>query len=185
MRNRAPFFVIALALASPGEGAAQQAPADGQEVAGIVVLEGPYELSGGGGVLGYVLKRIGTKVDFQSCIGAVLSVDDSLLKPTTLNCGDEPSTNPHPFNVACSTVASQVAVVIAKAGEDPKDAPLGTVFAQATDTVTKTLPSNTEGWGQWDAILAPPVTVCGDKYVYLPKVQFDQAWIGVVKNASQ
>ncbi|MER9657236.1 hypothetical protein NKJ26_27780 [Mesorhizobium sp. M0152] len=186
MRNRSAFAAIVLTAMMPVQSTAQEAEVSAPEkIAGIVVLDGPYELAGGVGVLGYVLKRTGQKVDFQPCVGPVLSIDGSRLKPTALKCDDEPSTKPHPFNVACNTIASQVAVLAQVAGENPKDAPVGTVYLKGpTDEFTKTLPTPGEGWGQWNAALTAPVAVCGDSYVFLPNVQA-KAWIGIIKGASQ
>ncbi|MCH4561016.1 hypothetical protein [Mesorhizobium jarvisii] len=190
MRNKGD-VVLAIALAVTATSVVPAQTQDPQTaVAGYSVIEGPFALDDGSlGVLGYVLKRTPGKADFQPCLGGtVLSVDDTRLKDTKLKCADEPTTDPHPVKVACSTVESQVAAVaaaVAAVSGDPKNAPVGTVYTKAMDSVTTTPPTPNEGWGQWEAALAAPVAVCGDKYVYLPKVQANQAWIGIVKNTAQ
>lgn len=183
MRNRSFPAAIALAMIIPSPALPQQTTADSQKIAGIVVLEGPYELTGGVGIVGYVSNRTGTRVDFKPCTGPVLPVDVSRLKPTILNCDDDPVSKPNPFNMACSKVASQVAVLADSSGEDPKNAPVGTLFVRGpADKFTKTLPTP-EGMGQWAA--ASQVAACGDKYIYLPNAQSSEAWIGLIKDGSE
>jgi hypothetical protein len=187
VKNRIVFLTAALAAAVPLSGVdAQPATSDTQKIAGVVVLDGVYEIVGGGsGVLGYVLTRTGNKANFQPCTGQVRLVDESDLKRTNLNCEDEPSPD-HPFNVSCADIETQVAILASTTGENIKDVPIGTVFLKAANGYTKVVPPTPdEDWLQWNAASTAPVAVCDQKYIFLPKVQADQAWIGVIKNASQ
>ncbi|MER9624051.1 hypothetical protein NKI98_21920 [Mesorhizobium sp. M0222] len=178
-------LAVAAAIIPLGAATAQQPTSNAKKIAGIVVLDGPYELAGGGGVLGYVLTRMGKKANFQPCTGKVQLVDESDLKRTPLDCEDEPAEDPHPLNVACNEVESQVAMVAAKVG-DVSTVVLGTVFLKAADGYTQAVaPPPEDTWVQWNAGFASPYSVCGQKYVYLPKMGSDEAWIGVIKTPSQ
>ncbi|RUU12963.1 hypothetical protein EOD23_05960 [Mesorhizobium sp. USDA-HM6] len=184
MKNKVSRLAAAFLSFPLGGVCAQQATAD-PKVSGIVIVDGPYELAGGGGVIGYVLTRKEKKANFQPCVGEVQLVDDADLNPTSLDCKNEPPKKEVPFNFACADAESQVAKVNAK-GEDVHKVELGTVFLKSGDgySVAKAPPPAND-WVQWNAASAPPFSVCGGKYVYLPKVGTDEVWIGVVKGASQ
>ncbi|MGX5842883.1 hypothetical protein ACWGTI_19370 [Mesorhizobium sp. ArgA1] len=190
MNNRRLFLAITLAMFPLGDVTAQQATSDDQKVAeivsGVAVLEGPYELLGGGGVVGYVLSRAGDKANFQPCTGKVKMVDSSDLMPSPLYCKDEAPKKTPVFNLACNDVESQVAEVTAKVGQDISKVDVGTVFLKAAEGYSQAIaPPKDSTWVQWNNASVAPYSVCGQKYVVLPKVGFDQAWIGVIKAPSQ
>ncbi len=182
MRHRGAIFAFSLSLIVSNEAVGQEAKDSSIQSVGFVVLEGPFELTGGGGVLGYVLKRIGSEVSFQPCTGPVLTVDNSRLRDTLLDCRDEPQTDPHPFNVTCHEVASKVAAMAQMKGEDPANAPVGTTYTGVNGAL-ETLPTAAGVWEAWTTSAASPFAVCDDKYLYFPEVQIDKTWIGIVKNA--
>ncbi|RUW62421.1 hypothetical protein [Mesorhizobium sp. M7A.F.Ca.US.008.03.1.1] len=187
MNNKNFFLAVAFVLFPLSQGAAQQATTEAKVIAGVVVVDGPYELVGGGsGVLGYVLSRAGGRANFQPCTGKVQMVDDSDLKHSSSDCKDEPGKNPNSFNVACAEVESQVAIVTAQVGQEVSKVDLGTVFLKAANGYAQGVaPPKEAPWVQWNDAFSAPFTVCGEKYVVLPKTGFDQAWIGVIKPSSQ
>lgn len=187
VKNRCLFLAVAFAIFPLSDVTAQQATSDVKVIAGVVVVDGPYELvGGGGGVLGYVLSRAGGEANFQPCTGKVKMVDDSDLKRSSSDCKDEPGKDPNSFNVACADVESQVAIVTAQVGQEVSKVDLGTVFLKAANGYAHGVaPPHEAPWVQWNDAFAAPFSVCGQKYVVLPKAGIDQAWIGVIKPSSQ
>ncbi|TCU38755.1 hypothetical protein [Rhizobium azibense] len=154
-----------------------------QAFSGLVVIDGPYELDGGGGTLGYVLRREGTLVDFQPCLGPILSIEESRLKETKFGCNDEPPVDGHPLNVSCDTVASDVNGLLANGKDDPNSDIVGTAYAaQANASVLKILPgSATNSKIPWEVV--DTVGDCGDRFVILTDANTQARWIGFVKNS--
>lgn len=182
MANRASYAAI-LAVLISSQVAAQEQQSQTAKITGMVVMEGPYELNGGGGILGFILKRTGTLVDFQPCSGPVQSIEENRLIKTQLDCSDEPPLDTHPVTASCDFISQVVTKFFDEANATPAMDPLGTKYYLPTSQVaaTKTLPSSTDIWTEWAAAAGSKIKDCGNRYIYFTGMETRGAWVGYVK----
>ncbi|SDA97361.1 hypothetical protein [Mesorhizobium qingshengii] len=95
----------------------------------LIVGDGPFEVKGESGVIGFVVARAGDLVTFKPCTGASFPLDRKQLLATKNKCENSPSTDEHPLIVKCGdALQGWDKVQIAQAVGS--NVPIGTAFFQ-------------------------------------------------------
>jgi hypothetical protein len=172
---RSPFsFAMIATLAGMSLADSQGSAAENK----IVVVEAYYEYQVGPPIVGIIVNRHGTLVDFQPCTGDLVpGIEESLLKATDRNCGTEPPGRSIPVGCMPSDVPDGAKTVMAAAGYAT-----GTTFEFEEAGIGMSTPPPGGQWTAWSQVSTAGIVPCGKGDVIVIPLSTSDSWFGIVKD---